>query len=122
MMCQKLCRDYKGLVPDSIEQLLDFEGVGRKTANLVVTLGYGKPGICVDVHVHRICNRLGYVKTEGPDETEYKLREKLPHQYWKPLNKWLVAFGQNRCLPISPYCSDCLVNFFCLKVGVSKFR
>jgi endonuclease III len=113
---------YHSRVPDSIDELLTLEGVGRKTANLVVTLGYDKPGICVDVHVHRICNRWGLVKTKTPHETEFALREILPVRYWKELNGMLVAFGQGICRPVSPLCSQCLIRTFCGRVGVQRSR
>lgn len=109
-------------VPDEIDELLKFKGVGRKTANLVVTLGYGKPGICVDIHVHRICNRWGYVSTKTPDETEQVLRRQLPRQYWLTINDLLVTFGQNQCLPVSPRCSTCPLIALCERVGVHKSR
>jgi endonuclease-3 len=96
--------------------------VGRKTANLVVTLGFGKPGICVDTHVHRICNRWGYVRTRTPGETESVLRAKLPQEYWLVINDLLVTFGQNQCKPISPYCSTCPIGGLCDQVGVAKSR
>ena len=121
-IASRLATQYGGNVPDSIEDLLTFKGVGRKTANLVVTLGYGKPGICVDTHVHRICNRLGYVVSKTPDETELKLRDKLPGEYWIEINDLLVAFGQNHCLPVSPRCSICRVADMCQRTGVSKSR
>jgi len=113
---------FGGRVPDSIEDLLTLKGVGRKTANLVVTRGYGLPGICVDTHVHRISNRLGYVSTKTPEETEFALREKLPKEYWIEYNDLLVAFGQNICKPISPICSQCLVHDPCKRVGVTIHR
>src|SRR5208282_2701375 len=94
---------FGGRVPDSIDELLTLKGVGRKTANLVVTLAFGKPGICVDVHVHRISNRLGYVKTKTPEETEMALRKKLPRKYWVTFNDLLVTYGQNLCTPVSPW-------------------
>lgn len=109
-------------VPDEIEELLKFKGVGRKTANLVVTLGYDKPGICVDTHVHRITNRWGFVKTKTPEETEFALREKLLLQYWKEINGLLVTFGQGICRPLSPLCSKCAITVYCAKVGVSRSR
>ncbi len=109
-------------VPDTVEALLRLKGVGRKTANLVVTVGYGKPGICVDTHVHRISNRLGYVKTKNPEQTEMVLRKKLPQKYWIEYNDLLVTFGQNICKPISPICSQCPVELFCDKVGVEHHR
>lgn len=119
---QRLEDDYGGVVPDEIDELLKFKGVGRKTANLVVTLGFSKPGICVDTHVHRICNRWGYVSTKTPDETEAALRKKLPVEYWIRINDLLVAFGQNHCLPISPHCSTCRLAGMCDRVGVGLSR
>ena len=103
-------------VPDSIEELTKFNGVGRKTANLVMAKGFGIPAICVDVHVHRICNRLGYVKTKDPEETEFALRDKLPKKYWLDINTILVTHGQNICKPINPKCSECPINEFCDKL------
>jgi endonuclease-3 len=121
-----LCRDvlerFGGRVPDTIDELLTLKGVGRKTANLVVTIGFGKPGICVDTHVHRISNRLGYVRTKTPDETETALRARLPRRYWIGYNDLLVSFGQNVCTPMSPKCSTCPVTDLCLKVGVTTRR
>lgn len=121
-ICQQLTEKYDGYVPESIEELLKFKGVGRKTANLVVTLGFGKPGICVDTHVHRICNRWGYVTTKTPDETEFRLREILPGNYWLRINDLLVTFGQNLCRPVSPFCSRCPVYGFCQRNNVIKNR
>ncbi len=117
-----LIREYDSNVPDDLDQLLALPGVGRKTANLVLTLGFGKPGICVDTHVHRITNRLGYVQTEHPDETEMALREKLPPEWWIPINDILVAFGQVLCKPISPWCSRCVVSDLCERIGVTRRR
>jgi len=117
-----LLEKFKGRVPDDLDELLALPGVGRKTANLVLTLGFGKAGICVDTHVHRITNRFGYVKTKMPDETEMVLRKQLPTKWWIPVNDILVAFGQGLCKPISPWCSKCPVNRYCEKVGVEKFR
>lgn len=119
---KRLVSDYGGAVPDEIDELLMFKGVGRKTANLVVTLGFNKPGICVDTHVHRICNRWGYVSTRSPDETEAALRKKLPVEYWIAINDLLVAFGQNHCHPLSPECSSCLLAVMCPKTGVGVSR
>ena len=119
---RRLLEDYDGKVPDSIDELLKFNGVGRKTANLVVTLGFGKPGICVDTHVHRIFNRLGYVATKTPEQTEMALRDKLPSEYWIEINDLLVAFGQNCCHPVSPRCTQCGIAPFCSRLGVKKFR
>jgi endonuclease-3 len=120
--CREIVHRYGGKVPDDVDTLLQLKGVGRKTANLVVTLGYGKPGICVDTHVHRISNRLGYVRTRNPAETEFALREKLPLQYWIPINDYLVAYGQNVCKPISPFCSRCRLAEYCDRVGVDRHR
>jgi endonuclease-3 len=113
---------YDGRVPDSLENLLELPGVGRKTANLVVTLGFDKPGICVDTHVHRISNRLGWVRTDHPDKTEQALRTILPRRHWIPINETLVRHGQQICKPISPICSDCPVETECPRVGVQKSR
>lgn len=115
-------RRYGGRVPDSIEALLTLKGVGRKTANLVITLGFNKYGICVDTHVHRITNRWGYVSTDDPEETEFALRERLPRRYWKEINGLLVAFGQNICKPVSPLCSGCEIGKYCARVGVARHR
>lgn len=119
---RSLVADYGGNVPDEIDGLLLFNGVGRKTANLVLTLGFEKPGICVDTHVHRICNRWGYVATKSPEKTEMRLREILPKEYWIDINDLLVAFGQNHCLPVSPRCSVCRLDSLCQRVGVLKSR
>ncbi len=121
-ICQKLLGEYDSKVPDEIDELLKLKGVGRKTANLVVTLGYNKPGICVDTHVHRISNRLGYVKTKTPEETEFRLREALPRKYWIVYNDLLVAYGQNLCRPISPFCGQCKIAGYCKRIGVDKSR
>ncbi len=111
-----LVEKYNSVVPDSIEELCKFRGVGRKTANLVLSLGFGKPAICVDVHVHRIFNRLGYIKTSNPEETEFALRDKLPLEFWIPINTLLVTHGQNVCKPINPKCDSCPVSDFCDKI------
>lgn len=121
-LSRKLVEEYRGIVPDDIDELLRLKGVGRKTANLVVTLGFGKPGICVDTHVHRICNRLGYVSTRNPDETERVLRAQLPPEYWIEINDLLVAFGQNHCYPVSPRCSNCRLSGICSRIGVKVSR
>jgi len=121
-ICRRLLDSYGGVVPDSIDELVTLSGVGRKTANLVVTVGYGKPGICVDTHVHRICNRWGYVKTKTPEDTERTLRRKLPKQYWVTFNDLLVPYGQNLCQPVSPFCSHCKLTEYCDRVGVTKSR
>ena len=121
-ICAALLERFGGRVPDTIDELLTLDGVGRKTANLVVTLGFNKPGICVDTHVHRISNRLGYVRTRTPDETETALRATLPRRYWIGYNDLLVTFGQNVCVPISPRCSICPVQALCRRVGVTTSR
>ena len=108
-----LDKEFDGKIPDTIEDLCKLPGVGRKTANLVVTVAFNKYGICVDVHVHRITNRLGLIKTKTPLETEMKLREILPKRYWKSWNSYIVSFGQTRCRPVSPQCADCPVRKFC---------
>ena len=121
-VCETLIEKYDSRVPDEIDELLKLKGVGRKTANLVVTLGYGKPGVCVDTHVHRISNRWGYIKTKTPFETEMALRERLPERYWVDYNSLLVAFGQTICRPISPKCNECPIETSCEKVGVIRNR
>lgn len=121
-ICRRLLDVYGGKVPDSIDELVTLSGVGRKTANLVVTVAYGKPGICVDIHVHRITNRWGYVKTKTPEDTEQALRRKLPQKYWVTFNDLLVPYGQNLCQPVSPFCSKCKLAEFCDRVGVTKSR
>jgi len=111
-----LVEKYDGKVPCDIEELCKFRGVGRKTANLVLSEGFNEPAICVDVHVHRIFNRLGYLKTKNPEETEFTLREKLPKKYWIPINSLLVTHGQNVCKPLKPLCDKCPVEKYCDKV------
>jgi endonuclease III len=119
---RELIERFEARVPGDIDALLSLKGVGRKTANLVVTVGFGKPGICVDIHVHRISNRLGFVRTATPDQTELALRAKLPARYWIGYNDLLVAFGQNVCRPLSPHCSICPVAGPCRRVGVDRTR
>jgi len=121
-ICRDLLDRFDGRVPDDIDALLTLNGVGRKTANLVVTMGFAKPGICVDTHVHRISNRLGYVRTRNPEETEMALRARLPRRYWIGYNDLLVGFGQNVCTPVSPRCSTCPVRALCPRVGVTASR
>ena len=121
-VCRDLIERFGGAVPDSIDDLLTLNGVGRKTANLVVTQAFNKPGICVDTHVHRISNRLRYVKTKTPDETEMALRRRLPRRYRIGYNDLLVSFGQNICGPISPRCSACPVRASCPRIGVTTSR
>jgi endonuclease-3 len=121
-MSEVILKRYHGRVPDTFEELLSLEGVGRKTANLVITLGFDKPGICVDTHVHRICNRWGLISTKTPHHTEFALRDLLPVRYWKELNGMLVAFGQGICRPLSPLCSECRIRSFCDRIGVTRSR
>jgi endonuclease-3 len=113
---------FHGRVPDEIDELLTLKGVGRKTANLVVTEAYAKPGICVDTHVHRISNRWGLVKTKTPDKTEIALRKVLPPRHWIEYNGILVAFGQTICHPTSPWCSRCKIAELCPRIGVVRSR
>lgn len=120
--CAIILEDHGGRVPRSMEALLQFPGVGRKTANLVLTVGFGDYGICVDTHVHRISNIWGYVRTRTPEETEFALRKKLPRRHWKTYNDILVTFGQNLCVPVSPWCSKCPVKQFCPRRGVKRSR
>jgi len=119
---QELVERFGSRVPDTIEELLTLPGVGRKTANLVVTLAHNKAGVCVDTHVHRITNRWGYVKTKTPHETEQALRAKLPKKHWIAINTILVMHGQNICKPLSPLCSRCPVFKYCARIGVTKSR
>ncbi|MBI5056148.1 MAG: endonuclease III [Nitrospirae bacterium] len=121
-LCKALIKNCNSKVPDDLDELMKLKGVGRKTANLVITLGYQKPGICVDTHVHRITNRWGYVKTKTPEQTEFALREKIPQEYWLEINGLLVAFGQGICRPVSPLCSKCSIEKYCEKVGVTIHR
>ncbi|MDQ1238227.1 MAG: endonuclease [Thermodesulfobacteriota bacterium] len=121
-VCTDLIEKYESRVPDELDELLKLKGVGRKTANLVITLGFGKQGVCVDTHVHRISNRLGYVSTKTPEQTEMALRAKLPRKYWVEFNDLLVTYGQNVCKPVSPFCSKCSLSRYCERVGVVKSR
>jgi len=121
-ICRDLLERYGGRVPDDLDELLTLKGVGRKTANLVVTLGFRKPGICVDIHVHRISNRWGYIRTRTPEESEQALRRKLPRRHWMIFNDLLVPFGQNLCKPVSPLCSQCKLTRYCDRVGVTRSR
>ncbi len=117
-LSKTIYEEMDSMVPDEIDELVKFKGVGRKTANLVLALGFNKPAICVDVHVHRICNRLGYIKTKTPEETEFALRKILPIKYWLDINTILVTHGQNICKPINPNCSDCPISEYCQRVNV----
>jgi endonuclease-3 len=119
---RRIVEEHDNRVPDTVDDLLEFKGVGRKTANLVVSLGYGKHAICVDTHVHRVSNRLGLVATAAPEETEVALMEVLPRRYWIGYNELLVSFGQQICKPISPHCSECPVRRSCPRVGVDRHR
>ena len=115
-LSRQIDEELDGKVPDTIEELVEFNGVGRKTANLVLSQGFNKPAICVDVHVHRIFNRLGYICTKNPEETEFALREKLPQKYWIDINTLLVTHGQNVCKPTKPKCSECPIADYCAKI------
>jgi len=121
-VCRIITLQHRGTVPATMEGLLKLPGVGRKTANLVLILGFDKPGICVDTHVHRITNRWGYVDTENPDETEMALRRVLPKRHWKEINNLLVPYGQNLCQPTSPWCSRCSIAAYCERRGVKRSR
>jgi len=120
--CRMLLQKHNGSVPRSMDELLELPGVGRKTANLVLTVGFGDYGICVDTHVHRITNLWGYIQTRTPNETEFALREKLPRRHWKTYNDVLVTFGQNLCLPVAPWCSRCPVAAYCPRIGLKRSR
>jgi endonuclease-3 len=113
---------YNGKVPNDFNELIKIKGVGRKTANIVITHAFNKPGIAVDTHVHRISNRLGIVKTKTPHQTEEGLMEKIPKRYWIVFNELLVRHGQNICKPISPFCSKCKIFKYCRRIGVKKSR
>jgi endonuclease III len=119
---QRLVDEFNEKVPSDMDTLLSFKGVGRKTANLVLTEGFNLPGLCVDTHVHRISNRLGIIKTKNPFDTEMALRDLLPLKMWKPFNELLVAHGQNTCNPVSPWCSKCLLDNICEKKEVERKR
>ncbi len=121
-MARRIVEEFNGRVPDDIDTLLTIDGVGRKTANLVVTCAYGKPGICVDIHVHRISNRWGYVETKTPEKTEEALRARLPRRYWIEYNDLLVSWGQTVCQPVSPYCSSFDIARWCPRIGVGRSR
>ena len=121
-ICRDIIEKFGGQVPDDIDTLMTMKGVGRKTANLVLTEGFGIPAMCVDTHVHRISNRFGYVQTKAPDETEFALRKKLPKKHWMDYNSLLVTWGQNICRPISPLCSQCGVKKYCARKGVTTSR
>lgn len=113
---------FGGEIPQTIEELIELPGVGRKTANLVVSLAFNKDGLCVDTHVHRITNRWGFIRTKTPQESELRLKKKLPKDKWRVVNRVLVAYGQQICTPISPWCSKCPVQKYCEQKGVRSSR
>jgi len=113
-----LKKEFNNKIPETIDELIKLPGVGRKTANLVRVIAFKKPGICVDTHVHKIMNRIGYVKTKAPLQTEMALREKLPKKYWLKINSILVAFGQNLCRPVNPKCNICPIYDYCKRIGM----
>ena len=119
---RRLVEEYNSSVPDTIDELLKFKGVGRKTANIVITHAYQKPGIAVDTHVHRISNRLGLVSTKNPEETEFALKKVIPEEYWISLNSLFVIHGQTICTPLSPKCSKCIIKEYCKRANVKKSR
>ena len=121
-ICRDILGKFNGQVPSNLEDLLTMKGVGRKTANLVLTEGFAIPSMCVDTHVHRISNRFGYLKTKTPEETEMVLRKRLPREYWMEYNALLVLWGQNICKPISPLCSKCALKNFCARMNVTTSR
>ena len=121
-ICEELIEKYNGRVPDDLDELLLLKGVGRKTANLVISLGYGKPGICVDTHVHRISNRIGWVESKTPEKTEFALRKVLPKEHWIEINDLLVTYGKHICTPLRPFCSKCFLDGSCPKIGVTNSR
>ena len=122
-ICKVLIKNYNGKVPRDENSLLNLKGVGRKTMNIVMTYGFKSNNhIAVDTHVHRISNRLGWVKTKKPEETEKSLLKVIPKRYYYDINDLLVTFGQNVCVPVSPFCSKCPLNKYCPKIGVKKQR
>lgn len=122
-VCRILIEKYKGKVPDTMEELIKLPGVGKKCGAITLVYGFNKPDfIPVDIHVHVIANRLGWVKTKNPDKTMEKLMEVIPKKYWYDLNNLLVAHGQNICVTISPFCSKCYISKYCPRIGVTKNR
>ena len=119
---QTLLDRFAGEVPSTEDELLSIKGVGRKTANLVLGVGFGMPAICVDTHVHRLANRLGWVRTANPEATERELQRLVPMEFWVPLNHYLVMWGQNICVPISSWCSRCVLKPHCPQLGVKSKR
>lgn len=122
-ICERLVTEFNSIVPNDFDLLLTFGGVGRKTANLVLSEGYKNPfGLCIDTHCHRFPNRMGWIRTKTPEETEMRLRSQLPPKYWGVFNTYVVAYGQNICRPTSPLCSQCKLKSFCKQVGVKTWR
>ncbi len=121
-ICRALIERFSSRVPHTLENLLSLKGVGRKTANLVLSLSYGQDAICVDTHVHRISNRLGLVRTKTPEQTELALQTVLPRRYWSRYNTLLVSFGQRICRPLSPLCSSCPLSELCPRINVTRHR
>ncbi|MDD5676917.1 MAG: endonuclease III [Kiritimatiellae bacterium] len=115
-----VAKHFSGVIPDTVEELIKLPGVGRKTANLVVAVAFNKPAICVDIHVHRISNRWGLIRTRTPLETEMVLRRRLPVKYWQVFNSYLVSFGQSVCRPVRPHCGTCPIYAQCKRVGVKN--
>ena len=123
VIAKQLVKDYNSKVPSNFEELMEFKGVGRKTANIVMVYGhFSKDHIPVDIHVHRFPNRMGWIKTKHPDQTEEELKKILPKKYWQAFNDLIVTHGQNICLPINPHCSKCFIKKYCKKAGVKKNR
>ncbi len=122
ILCLQLIQQYEGKVPSTFDELILLRGVGPKTANLVLSVGFGIPAICVDTHVHKICNRLGLIKTTTPLQTEAALKLLVPKEHWIELNRLLVMWGQNICVPLSPYCSRCFLSDLCPKQGITASR
>ena len=121
-IAKTLYENHNSQVPDTIDELVKLKGVGRKTANIVMVFGFNKPAVPVDTHVHKIANRLGWLSTACPDQTEQELRKKLPKKYWLEINELFVRHGQNVCLSVSPWCSTCQIKQYCKRVGVSTSR
>lgn len=121
-MCEMLINEFDGEIPQTRDELLRLPGVGRKVANLVLNICFGIPAICVDTHVHRICNRLGWIETETPEQSEFALMEVIDEKHWAALNMVLVNHGQQVCNPVSPWCSRCLISAQCAKIGVKSSR
>lgn len=119
---QALIDRFNGQVPSNLDDLMSMTGIGRKSANLIITLAFNKPGICVDTHVDRLTNRIGFVQTNSPKQTEFRLRETLPKDWWIPINGLLIAFGRQHCTPVFPKCSTCPIRKDCKRIGVVKSR